>query len=223
MLTETDLKSRVGPILSDGTQLRDLIDLENREVSLRVLNDSEIHELELRRIFARSWVVVGHVAEIPDPGDYVLRYIGEDQVIVVRDTDGEVSILLNTCSHRGMEVCRADQGNEMSFVCPYHNWTFDTKGHLVGAPHQQLMYGDWNKSAPGYGLLRAKVGVCSGIIFGNFDQNAESLDDYLGEYRYYLDFTLGESDPRDLVVLGGAPGGGGGPRFRLGANWKVMN
>jgi nitrite reductase/ring-hydroxylating ferredoxin subunit len=219
MLTERDLKSRVGPILSDGTLVRDLIDLERREVSMRVLNDPEIHELELRRIFARTWVIVGHVAEIPNPGDYVLRYIGEDQVIVARDDQGQVNILLNTCSHRGMEVCRAERGNEPSFQCPYHGWVFDTQGRLQGAPYEKIMYGDWDKSAEGYGLLRARVGIQSGIIFGNFDQNGESLDDYLGEYKYYLDFTLGENHD-DMTVMSGVLGG---VRTRLNMNWKIMN
>ena len=201
MLTEKELKTRVGPILSDGTLVRDLIDLERREVSLRVLNDPEIHELELDRIFGRAWNLVGHVAEIPKPGDYVQRYIGEDAVIVVRHEAGGVNILLNACSHRGMEVTRAEEGNQRNFTCPYHGWVFDTKGDLQGVPYERFMYGDWDKSEERFGLLRARVGIQSGLIFGNFDHNAESLDDYLGDFKYYLDFTLGD-DPDDIVVIG---------------------
>ncbi len=217
MLTEKDLKTRVGPILSDGTLVRDLIDLERREVSLRVLNDPEIHELELDRIFGRAWNMVGHVAEIPKPGDYVQRYIGEDAVIVIRDEDGEVNILLNACSHRGMEITRAEEGNQCIFTCPYHGWVFDSKGNLQGAPYERFMYGDWDKSEERFGLLHARVGIQSGLIFGNFDQNAVSLDDYLGDFKYYLDFTLGD-DPDDVVIM---PGLGG--RSRMRANWKIMN
>ena len=217
MLTEKDLKSRVGPILSDGTLVRDLIDLERREVSLRVFNDPEIHELELDRIFGRAWNLVGHVAEIPKPGDYVQRYIGEDAVIVIRDEDGEVNILLNACSHRGMEITRAEEGNQCMFTCPYHGWVFDSKGKLQGAPYERFMYGDWDKSEERLGLLRARVGVQSGLIFGNFDQNAESLDDYLGDFKYYLDFTIGD-DPDDIVVMPGF----GAQRARIRGNWKIM-
>ncbi len=219
MLTEKDLKTRVGPILSDGTLVRDLIDLERREVSLRVLNDPEIHELELDRIFGRAWNMVGHVAEIPKPGDYVQRFIGEDAVIVIRDEDGEVNILLNACSHRGMEITRAEEGNQCIFTCPYHGWVFDSKGNLQGAPYERFMYGDWDKSEERFGLLHARVGIQSGLIFGNFDQNAVSLDDYLGDFKYYLDFTLGD-DPDDLVIM---PIFGIGPRSRMRANWKIMN
>jgi Phenylpropionate dioxygenase and related ring-hydroxylating dioxygenases, large terminal subunit len=91
--------------------------------------------------------------------------------------------LLNACSHRGMEITRAEEGNQCMFTCPYHGWVFDSKGKLQGAPYERFMYGDWDKSEEGLGLLRARVGVQSGLIFGNFDQNAESLDDYLGRLQ----------------------------------------
>src|SRR5271154_1689316 len=107
---EANLAKRPSPVLSDGTALSSLIDFDKREVKLRVLSDPEIHKMELQRVFARSWVIVGHVTEIPAAGDYVKLYIGQDQVIVARGRDGEVNILLNAFSHRGMEICWADQG-----------------------------------------------------------------------------------------------------------------
>src|SRR5437016_1420970 len=198
MLTSAELERRTGPILSDGTALRDLVDLERREVSLRVLNDPEIHELELKRIWAREWVAVGHVAEIPKAGDYVRRYIGEDQVLVVRDTDHDVRILLNVCAHRGMELCRVDSGHANHFACPYHGWVYNTKGKLVGAPHSALIYRDWDPSDPGYSLVAARVAVQSGIIFGSLRPNGPSLDEYLGGFKYYLDFTMGCDEATDL-------------------------
>src|SRR5277367_5036749 len=112
---EANLAKRPSPILSDGTPLSSPIDLDKREVKLRVLSDPEIHKMELQRVFARSWIIVGHTSEIPNAGDYVKRAIGQDQVIVTRGRDGEVSILLNACSHRGMEICWADSGNQASF------------------------------------------------------------------------------------------------------------
>src|SRR5271155_5494812 len=111
-IAERDLANRVGPILSDGTSVRELIDLDKCEVSMRVLNDPEIHRMELKRIWARSWVALGHVSEIPEAGDFVLRRIGQDPVIVTRTRDGDISGLLNVCAHRGMEVCWADEGNQ---------------------------------------------------------------------------------------------------------------
>jgi nitrite reductase/ring-hydroxylating ferredoxin subunit len=214
MLTQRDLETRFGPVLSDGTPLSELFDFERREIAMRVLNDPEIHQLELKKIFAEAWVVVGHVAEIPNAGDYVSRYIGNDGVLVTRGDDGEISILLNVCSHRGMQVCRAEEGNAGLFVCPYHGWAFDTAGKLLGAPQEKEMYGDWDKSS--YGLVKAKVEVLHGIIYGTFAEHGPTLDEYLGEFKWYLDFDLGEMNPDDYEV------GGPSQRFQVAANWKTL-
>jgi nitrite reductase/ring-hydroxylating ferredoxin subunit len=210
-----DLDIRRGPVLSDGTALRDLIDFERREVAMRVLSDPEIHRLEQKRIFARSWIGVAHVAEIPNPGDYVQRHIGEDAVIVTRDRDGEVHILLNACSHRGMQICWADKGNQSSFKCPYHGWAFNSQGNLMGAPFEREMYDGWDKSQ--YGLRKARVGLHHGRIFGNFDDNAPPLDEWLGAATYYLDAPYrGEPDPEMEVCMPPR-------RFRVKANWKISS
>ena len=109
-MTESKLAQRKGPRLADGKYMGDLIDLEKREVAMRVYSDPEIYQFELDRIFNRSWLKVGHVSEIPNPGDYMLSYMGEDSVIVIRGRDNQVRILLNVCSHRGMEVCWGARG-----------------------------------------------------------------------------------------------------------------
>jgi len=201
----------VGPVLWDGTTIRDLINLERREVSLRVLNDPEIHRLELKRIFTRSWMPVGHVNEIPNAGDYMLRTIGEEPVIVTRDADGEIHALLNVCAHRGVEVCRTDVGNTDVFQCPYHGWAYDSAGHLVGAPFEQKMYGGWDKS--GYGLQTAKVELRHGVIFANFDLHAAPLDEWFGDFGWYFDKMFDYDEWEPLGPL---------QRFVINGNWKVQ-
>jgi phenylpropionate dioxygenase-like ring-hydroxylating dioxygenase large terminal subunit len=206
------LQARRGPILADGVALADLIDFDKREIAMRVLSDPEIYRLELKRVFARSWVALGHAAEIPNPGDYVKRQIGLDQVIVVRGRDGEVNVLLNACAHRGMEICWADEGNQSSFKCPYHGWVFDTAGNLMGAPFEREMYGDWDKSQ--YGLRKLRVGMHRGRIFANFDQHAPPLDEWLGDAVFYLDLPYAEGDPEVEICLSPR-------RFRVANNWKL--
>src|ERR1700733_795437 len=120
----------VGPVLSDGTPLRDLVNLHTREVSMRVLADPEIYRLELDRIFTKNWQLVAHETEIPQPGDFVTRRMGNDQVIVARDMKGEVHVSLNMCTHRGMRVCRSDSGNARVHRCIYHGWGFWPGGGL---------------------------------------------------------------------------------------------
>jgi len=212
MSSATPIETRGGPALADGVRLRDLIDFNKREVALRVLSDPEIYRLELKRIFARSWIALGHVAEIPNAGDYVRRAIGQDQVIVTRGRDGEVSVLLNACSHRGMEICWADQGNQASFKCPYHGWVFDHAGNLLGAPFEKEMYGVWDKSQ--FGLRKARVGIFYGRIFANFDQNAVPLDEWLDDAAYYLADPYNGQDPEMETFEEPR-------RFLVHSNWKI--
>jgi phenylpropionate dioxygenase-like ring-hydroxylating dioxygenase large terminal subunit len=211
---ERALAERVGPLLSDGTAFRDLFDLERREVSMRVLVDPELYQLELRRIFARAWIAIAHVSEIPEPGDFVLRNIGLDQVIVTRTRTGEVSILLNVCAHRGMELCWADKGSSRSFRCPYHGWVYDGDGRLMGAPFEREMYGaDWDKSQ--FGLRTANVAVRHGVVFGSFDTSPPSLDEWMGDFGWYFDVIYGGVEWEAVGGLAGITG------TYVPANWKA--
>jgi len=198
--------------LYDGTMLSELIDYDRREVDLRVLSDPQVYRLELDRLFGRTWIMVGHETEIPNPGDFVLRYIGEDVVIVSRQQDGSIAILLNVCAHRGMQVCRAARGNASTFSCPYHAWVFGQDGHFVGAPFEREMYGEaLDKSQ--LGLQRARAETLGGVIFGNWDPNAPSLREFFGDLTWYLECLLCRTDA-GLEVLGTPQ------RSLVRANWK---
>ena len=204
--------SRIPPVLSDGTALSDLIDLENREISMRVLSDPEVYRLELRKIFARTWIPLGHVSEVPNPGDFVQRYIGEDRVIVTRGNDGGVHALLNVCAHRGMEVCWADEGSASSFRCPYHGWVFGLDGRLLGAAYEKKAYGELDKAR--YGLRKARVSLRKGVIFGNFAEDGPSLDEYLGDLAWYFDRSFEGAEEYEVLT---PPA-----RLILKANWKTI-
>ncbi|MGH7899043.1 MAG: aromatic ring-hydroxylating oxygenase subunit alpha, partial [Candidatus Binatia bacterium] len=204
-----------GIVLTDGTTLRELIDVEKREVSLRVLTDPELYQRELERLFAKAWVGIAHESEIPNCGDFVLRYVGEDSVIVVRQTDGTIVCMLNVCAHRGMQVCRTDSGTASSFRCPYHGWLFGQDGRYLGAPFEKEMYGD-ALDKPSLGLHRARVGTYAGIVFVTWDLSAPSLEDYLGDIKWYLDLMFARTDAGLEVV--GCP-----QRFIVRANWKCAS
>ena len=94
----------------DRAELASMFDPATGLLDRRMLSDESIYRLELERIFARGWNFMCHESQLPNPGDYFINYIGEDQVIVVRDDEGEVNVLLNTCRHRGNALCRAEQG-----------------------------------------------------------------------------------------------------------------
>src|SRR5882757_4261521 len=97
-LKRDSLARGTGPMLRDGTTLLDLIDLDRREVAMRVLSDPELYRLELQHIFARAWVGVAHVSELTNVGDFVMRHIGEDRVIVTRTFGGHISVIFRSCS-----------------------------------------------------------------------------------------------------------------------------
>ena len=78
-------------------------DLQKGLVPAKIFGSQEIYDLELRQIFAKSWVFVGHESEIPNPGDFVTRTIGEDPFIFVRDKNHKIQVLLNSCRHRGTQ------------------------------------------------------------------------------------------------------------------------
>ena len=73
-------------------------------IPARIFSDPEIYDLEMERLFAKTWVFLAHESEIPSPGDYVVRYITNDSFIVARDEKGKIQVLLNVCRHRGMEI-----------------------------------------------------------------------------------------------------------------------
>ena len=96
--------------------------------------DPAVFALELERIWYRTWIYVGHESEIPEPDDYVLKSIGPQAVIMTRDRQGEVHLLLNRCSHRANLVCDVERGNGSAFRCTYHGWTFSNTGQ-IGRAH----------------------------------------------------------------------------------------
>ncbi|WP_338602711.1 aromatic ring-hydroxylating dioxygenase subunit alpha [Sulfolobus tengchongensis] len=157
-------------------------------IPLKVFNDNEIFELELRNVFAKSWMFLGFESEIPNVGDYVLRYIGIDPFIVVRGEDNKIRAFLNVCRHKGNLLIRDEKGNARFFQCPYHGWTYNSKGNLIGVPFREK--GFRNLSLEEWGLIEARVKTYEGLIFATVNSKAPSLEDYLGDAKWYLDIIV---------------------------------
>jgi phenylpropionate dioxygenase-like ring-hydroxylating dioxygenase large terminal subunit len=184
-------------------------------IPAHIYNDREIYELEKQHIFARAWIFVGHESEIAQPGDYVVRRILEDSFIITRDENGNVCAHFNMCLHRGMQVCRAEMGNASHFRCPYHGWSYRNDGRIVGLPfHQDAYGGEEGFARKGQRLLPApNVAVYNGMIFLSLNAQAPPLEDYLGDFRFYLDFYTRQSS-RGIELHGPQ-------RWRIKANWKI--
>lgn len=184
-------------------------------VSRKIYSDPELHAEELDTIFRATWQYVGHESQVRQSGDYITSYLGDDPVIVARTRDNEIKVHLNSCTHRGMRVCRADRGSTQFFRCTYHGWTFANDGRLVGVPKSKEGYlGRLDKSR--LGLVAARVRVYHGLIFATWDQHGPSLEDYLGDLKWYLDAVLARN-------LGGWEVFQPVQRYRMPGNWKLAS
>ena len=189
----------------------DYVNTEEGWVDRRIFWEEEIYQQELEKIFARSWHFIAHDSQIPKTGDFVTTYMGEDGVIGVRDKGGQVRVFLNSCPHRGNKVCYADSGNSKNFTCNYHGWAFGMDGSLLGIHNEHIYEGDINKAD--WGLREARVSTYKGLVFANFDVEAPELDDWLGDYRWYLDMLL-DNEEGGIEFLPGTI------KSYVNANWK---
>jgi 3-phenylpropionate/trans-cinnamate dioxygenase subunit alpha len=190
-----------------------LVDAEKGLVSRRIFIEQEIYEEELRQIFARCWLFLCHDSQIPRPGDFMTTYMGEDPVLVTRDTGGKVRAFLNVCRHRGNRLCRADNGNAASFTCAYHGWTYGNDGRLTGVPYLKEAYHNELDRAR-WGLVPvAQLEDYKGLWFATFDPEAPPLREYLGEMAWYLDAFFDRAE-------GGIEFIGGVHKWVMPCNWK---
>ena len=193
-----------------------LVDLKTGQISREIFVNDDIYAQEQERVFARSWLFVGHESQIPNRGDYFVSRMGEESVILCRDRAGRVHVFLNSCRHRGMKVCRYDDGNTAVFTCPYHGWSYGTDGALVGVPYfREAYHSELDKSQ--WGLVEVAQ-LCSykGTVWANWDPAAPPFLEYLGEFRRFLDLILDGWDGRDgqAEVLGGVQ------KWLIPCNWK---
>ena len=179
----------------------------------RMFTDETVYQQELEKIFGRAWNFVCHETQIPDAGDYFMSWIGEDEVIVVRNREGTISVLLNSCPHRGNTVCRAELGNTRSFFCSYHGWNFDLDGSLIGMPGEDVFYRSGIDKRQ-WGLTPvAKVEAYQGFVFATLDPDAPPLHDYLGWVgRLGIDFMATQGD---IEFVDGVQ------KNRIQCNWKI--
>ncbi len=192
--------------------IKELVDVENGMQSRRIFGDREVYELELERVFARCWLFLTHESLIPNIGDFVVTKMGEDEVIVWRQRDGNVKAFLNQCRHRGMKLCMAEAGNARGLPCGYHGWAYGVDGKLESVPAEKEAYGPtFDRSQ--WGLRPVpRVESHRGFIFGCMDGAAPSLKDYLGDAAWYMDIW---ADVPGGVELLGPPS-----RSIIRSNWK---
>jgi glycine betaine catabolism A len=150
--------------------------LSFRTLPARYYTDPDVYRAELEDFYFGSWICAGREAAIPHTGDYFLREIGGESLIVIRDAAGEVRAHYNVCRHRGTRMCTSPEGVMERIQCPYHGWTYGLDGRLLGAPHMEGA--DFCRED--YPLHAARIALWDGHLFLHLGHAPEPLSSQLG-------------------------------------------
>ena len=143
-------------------------------VNRAALADEAVFKAEMRSVFNRCWLYVGHESEIPNPGDFRARDVGNRPLVLWRGHDGVPRVFFNSCRHRGALVCRVPEGTTNTMNCFYHAWTYGSNGALKGLPGEEG-YGPMFDRANMSLMSPAKVDSYRGFVFACFDPGAVDL------------------------------------------------
>lgn len=106
-------------------------------VPIEAYADASRIDRERARLFRDYPLVVGHVSQVPNPGDFFTHDASGVPLIITRGSDHKLHALINVCRHRGTRVENEPCGTKAAFVCPYHAWTYGRDGALLGVPHEK--------------------------------------------------------------------------------------
>lgn len=176
-----------------------------RSLPQHYYTSADVFDLDLERVFGRSWLFAGVVSELPAPGDSLVWSVGPESVLIVRDEQGRLRGYHNVCRHRGCRLRADGSASSRHLVCPYHQWTYGLDGRLRGAPHM----GDLDRdSLP---LVPVQLRELGGLMFVCFADDpppfataAEVVPPQLLPHR--LDQTVVAARQR----------------YRVRANWKLL-
>jgi len=162
-------------------------------------------DLEVEKIFRKDWLCVGHIAQIPNVGDYFTVDVLNELLVVVRGPD-RVRVLSRICLHRWAPVATG-QGNTRLFSCPFHKWAYALDGQLLGAPLMESASGFEPKSCR---LPEIRSEIVGGVIYITFDNAAYSISERLADLTEHL----APYGMEDLVV-------GWQVEYVCNFNWKI--
>jgi phenylpropionate dioxygenase-like ring-hydroxylating dioxygenase large terminal subunit len=201
----------MGKYRDDARALTALV--ESDRVHRDVYCDPEVFQLEMERLWARTWVYVGHASQVPKPGDYFTCDIAAQPVIMVRHSDDSVRVLLNRCAHKGTKVVYDVSGNAgKTFRCPYHAWTYRTDGTLLHIPLQEG-YASTVKQ-PGLGQVKSET--YRGFVFARLAPDGIGFKEFFGDSLSSIDNLADRSPEGELEVAGGCL------RYLHNCNWKMF-
>lgn len=152
---------------------------EARTLPSKYYTDPGVFRAELERFFCNMWLCAARMDQIPNPGDYFLREFGDESILVVRGNTDSVAAFFNVCRHRGTRLCEVAEGRLPGGIqCPYHGWTYNLEGQLIGAPHMDEVP---HFSKEDYPLQPTGLDSWDGHIFINLDGGTRPLSEQLAD------------------------------------------
>jgi len=201
----------MGRYRDDAGALKRLI--EDQRVHRDVYTDAEVFQLEMERLWSRTWIYVGHASQVPNPGDFITLDIAAQPVITVRHTDNNIRVLLNRCAHKGTKVVYDATGNTgKTFRCPYHAWTYRTDGSLLHVPLPE----GYASTVQRNGLTQVKSETHRGFVFARLAKDGIGFRDYFGDSLSSIDNLADRSPEGELEIAGGCL------RYLHNCNWKMF-
>lgn len=180
-----------------------------------VFTRESVYEDELQRIFYRFWVFLAHESEIPEPGSYCTKWVGRQPIIVCRGADGEIRAFFNRCRHRGTAVCSSDRGTTDFFRCPYHGWTYNNRGKLVGVPYPSRYGPEFERETLGLTPV-PRLDAHRGFLFASLADTGPTLAEHLGRAAACIDAFV-DASPTGKVRLDA-----GASKAAFHGNWKFV-
>jgi benzoate/toluate 1,2-dioxygenase alpha subunit len=182
-----------------------------------VFTDKDIFELEMRHIFEGNWIYLAHESQLPNNNDYFTAFIGRQPVVIARNRTGALNAFINACSHRGAQLCRHKRGNQATYTCPFHGWTFNNSGKLLKVKDPEgANYPDQFNQDGSHNLTKiARFENYRGFLFGSVNADVKPLAEHLGEAAKIIDMIVDQS-PEGLEVLTGAS------TYVYDGNWKLQ-
>src|SRR5690349_19045113 len=174
--------------------------VEDDRVHRDVYTSPEIFQLEMERLWSRTWIYVGHASQVPNPGDFITLDIAAQPVIMVRHSDGTIRVLLNRCAHKGTKVVYDFAGNTgKTFRCPYHAWTYRTDGTLLNIP---LKEGYEGARLPAGLHPIGNVEIHRGFVFARLADKGLGFREYFGDSLSSIDNLADRSPEGELEITG---------------------
>ncbi len=185
-------------------------------VNPALFSSEELFELEKKLIFGRTWNFLALESQLPKPNDFVSTWIVNTPVLVTRDAKNKVHAFLNACRHKGAAVSRTERGNSRFHVCPYHGWAYDASGRNGDIKDRKSGCYSESFDKEGHDLVPlAKVESYKGLVFGSLSPEVPPLEEFLGEFRFFLDLAMDQGANGMEFVPGRAA-------YTYDGNWKLQ-